>query len=53
MTIDTAIIQESADVSLDATAPSTGGKRRLLFLRNRKARDHMPPCATRHNDEFF
>ncbi len=37
MTIDTAIVQESMDVSLDATAPSAGGKRRFLFLRNRKA----------------
>ncbi|MET0735561.1 MAG: ABC transporter permease [Microbacterium sp.] len=37
MTIDTAIVQETEEVSLDATAPSAGGKRRFLFLRNRKA----------------
>ncbi|SFS17389.1 peptide/nickel transport system permease protein [Microbacterium sp. cf046] len=38
MTIDTSIVEESAEVSLDATAPSsTSTKRRFLFLRNRKA----------------
>ena len=37
MTIDIAITQETEDVGLDATAPSAGGKRRFLFLRNRKA----------------
>ncbi|MGC5171578.1 ABC transporter permease [Microbacterium sp. DT81.1] len=37
MAIDTSLVSESAEVGLDATAPSAGGKRRFLFLRNRKA----------------
>ena len=37
MAIDTSLVSEAAEVGLDATAPSAGGKRRFLFLRNRKA----------------